>query len=172
VRRFWWVLLIAPLFLNFQARRGDFAGSWELDLKKSVNLPASFKNVESFILEIRQKGDSLTVLANMRGKGADGKVQNVPFPPFIYVMDGKEGYRKDSIRGSERWMSAHWGSDGKSVVMDTRARVIQAGRPPTEFSQHDVWKKVGDSTLDIAITQKTTGSDSVRTERRIYRKLK
>ena len=171
MKRFWWILLITPLFLQGQPRRGDFTGSWELDVKKSVNLPPSFKQVESFVLEITQKGDSLTVIANMTGRGPDGKAQAVPFPPFIYVMDGKETYRKDSIRMSERWMSANWGPEGKSVVMDTRALIKQAGKPAVEFSQHDEWKKVGDSTLDIAITQKTKGTDSVRTERRIYRKI-
>ena len=166
MKRFWWILLITPLFLQFQHSRGNFGGTWVLDLKKSANLPPSFASVESYVIDIKQSGDSLTVVAEMKGNG-----QTVPFPPFIYVMDGKETYRKDSIRMSERWMSANWGPEGKSVVMDTRALIKQAGKPAVEFSQHDEWKKVGDSTLDIAITQKTKGTDSVRTERRIYRKI-
>ncbi|HLF15701.1 MAG TPA: hypothetical protein VI932_12525 [Bacteroidota bacterium] len=167
MKRFWWVLLTAPLFLQFQTSRGSFAGSWELDLKNSVNLPPSFKSVDSYVIDIAQKGDSLTVVATMKGNG-----QTVPFPPFVYSLDGKETYRKDSLRGSERWMSAGWAANGKSVVMDTRVLMKQAGRPAVEMTQHDDWKLVGGTSLDVSITQKMKGTDSVRTERRIFRKLK
>jgi hypothetical protein len=167
MKRFWWILLITPLFLQFQSKHGNFAGTWELDLKKSVNLPPSFKSVDSFILDIALKGDSMTVVANMKGKG-----QTVPFPPYVYVLDGKETYRKDTLRGSERWMKAAWGTDGKSVVMDTRASITPPGKPTQTFSQHDAWTLVGDTLIDITITQKMQGPDSLRSERRFFRKLK
>lgn len=166
MKRIAWIVLIAPLFLQFQHSRGNFGGRWELDLKKSSNLPPSFATVDSYVIDIRQSGDSLTVLAEMKGSG-----QTVPFPPFIYVVDGKETYRRDSLRGSDRWSSARWTAGGSGVAMDSRVSLKAAGRPPMEFTQHDEWKLgAGGSTLDISITQKMKGSDSVRTEHRVFRK--
>ena len=125
MKRAWWILLVAPLFLQFQHNRGNFAGLWELDLKKSANLPPSFTSVDSYVLDIRQSGDSLTVIAEMKGNG-----QTVPFPPYVYVLDGKEAYRRDSLRGSERWSSARWAAGGRSVVMDTRVSLQVPGKLP------------------------------------------
>jgi hypothetical protein len=163
----WWFLLLTPLLFQSQVRRADFGGRWELDLKKSVNLPSSFSTVDAYIIDISGSGDSMTVVATMTGKG-----QTVPFPPFVYVVNGKETYRKDTARGSERWMTAKWGSDGKSVSMDTKVRVTPPGKPPMEFRQHDEWKLADTATINVAITQKMSGTDSVRNERRIFRKLK
>jgi hypothetical protein len=163
----WWVLLAASLMLSFQGKPVNFEGKWSLDLKKSVNLPPQFATVESYVIDIDQSGDSMTVVAVMKGNG-----QTVPFPPFVYVVNGKETYRKDTARGSERWMTAKWGKDGKSVTMDTRVRMAVAGKPPMEFSQHDVWKQADPSTIDVAISQKMSGSDSNRSEQRIFRKQK
>jgi hypothetical protein len=109
----------------------------------------------------------MTVTATMKGNG-----QTVPLPPFVYLLDGKESHRKDTARGSERWMKAAWGKDGKSVVMDTRVSMTQAGRTVMDFSQHDEWKLTGGNVLDVSVTQRMKGSDSVRTERRFFRKLK
>lgn len=166
MKRLWWILVLSPLFLYFQAKHGNFGGSWELDLKKSVNLPAAFKSVDSYVIAIVQKNDSMTVTATMKGNG-----QTVPLPPFVYLLNGKENYRKDSLRGSERWMTAHWGKDGKSVIMDTRVSMKQGDKTVVDFSQHDEWNMTG-TTLDVSITQKMKGTDSVRTERRVFRKLK
>jgi hypothetical protein len=167
----WWVIMVAPLLVQFQGqvqgKRADFEGKWALDLKKSVNLPPQFSKVESYVIDIDQSGDSMTVLATMKGDG-----QTVPFPPFVYVVNGKETYRKDSLRGSERWMTAKWGKDGKSVVMDTRVRMQVPGKPPMEFSQHDEWLYGDTATINVAITQKMSGNDSTRSEKRIFRKQK
>lgn len=161
-------LLAAPALLPArQVVRGDFTGSWTLDLKKSENLPPSFKSVDSYVIDISQKGDSMTVLATMKGNG-----QEVPFPPFVYVMDGKETRRRDSLRGSDRRITSRWGAGGKSVVMDTRVTMKQAGKPPLEFTQHDEWTMTGKETITVDIRQAVKGTDSVRTERRIFRKLR
>ena len=165
MRRIWWILLVAPLFLQFQEKPANFAGTWALDLKKSVNLPPQFSNVESYVIDIAQSGDSMTVLATMKGGG-----QTVPFPPFIYVVDGKETYRKDTLRGSERWNTARWGKDGTSVSMDTKVKLTAPGKPAMEFNQHDEWTRPDGSTINMAITQTMGGVDSTRKEQRIFRK--
>jgi hypothetical protein len=167
MKRIWWVILVTPLFLQFQGKHAEFKGTWALDLKKSVNLPPQFATVESYVIDIAQSGDSMTVVATMKGNG-----QTVPFPPFVYVVNGKETYRKDTLRGSERWMTAKWGKDGKSVMMDTKVKMSAPGKPPMEFSQHDEWKYGDATTINVAITQKMSGVDSTRTEQRIFRKQK
>lgn len=167
MRKAWPLLLIAPSLLAFQAKRADFGGNWQLDMEKSVNLPPTFEGVESYVLDIAQSGDSLTVVATMKGKG-----RTVPFPPYVYVADGRETHRLDSLRGSERWMTARWGRDGASLELDTRVTMKQAGRPALEFTQRDVWKLAPGGTIDVGITQRMKDTDSVRTERRIFRKLK
>ena len=161
------LLVVAPVLASAQGKRADFAGTWALDLKKSVNLPKQFSTVESFVLDIQQAGDTVTVLATMKGSG-----QTVPFPAFVYVMDGKEGHRSDTLRGSERWIKAKWGEDGKSATMDSRVRLTVPGKPPTDMRQHDDWKRLNDSTISISLTQKLGGTDSTRTEQRIFRKRK
>ena len=137
MKRIVWIVLIAPLFLQFQHSRGNFGGTWVLDLKKSANLPPSFASVESYVIDIKQSGDSLTVVAEMKGNG-----QTVPFPPFVYVLDGKgnvparfpprlgDGRRRDG--------------PGRIGCRDGVPRLVEVGRPPGDgFTQHDDWKLAG-----------------------------
>jgi len=167
VKRAAFVLLAVPLLAFFQARRLDVSGNWTLDLEKSVNLPASFAHVDSYSFDVTQSRDTLTVNAGLEGNG-----QTVDFPPFVYVLDGKESYRQDTLRGSERWSTSRWSKDGGSILIDTRIALSPAGRPPVRITQKDVWKMVDSLTLEISTEQKYDGTDSVRNERRIYRKAK
>ncbi len=161
------VLLAAPLLVFFQAGQLNVSGNWTLDLEKSDNLPASFAHVDSYHFDVMQSRDTLTVNAGLKGNG-----QAVEFPPFVYVLDGNESYRQDTLRGSERWSTGRWSKDGRSILIDTRIALSPAGRPPVRITQRDVWKMVDSLTLEISTEQKYDGSDSVRNERRIYRKEK
>ncbi|HLB01173.1 MAG TPA: hypothetical protein VJO14_07280 [Bacteroidota bacterium] len=167
MKRISWIILIAPLLLFFQGRRLDVAGKWDLDLKKSGSLPPSFSKVESYTLNIAQNHDTVTVNTHMKGAG-----QDVDFPPFVYVLNGKETYRKDSLRGSERWSACRWSKDKNRILMDTRILLHPPGRPPAELLQHDVWRLLDPKTLEISTEQRAAGSDSTHTEWRIYRKVK
>jgi len=150
-----------------QGKKLDVVGHWVLDLKKSVNLPASFANVDSYTFNVGRSGDTLTVNAGLTGGG-----QTVEFPPFVYVLDGKETYRQDTLRGSERWSTGRWSKGGDAILVDTRISLAPPGRPAVSIMQHDVWKRVDEKTLEISTEQKYIGTDSVRTERRIYTKAK
>lgn len=163
----WWMLLLTPLLLGFQGGKTNFSGKWELDLKKSVNLPPSFRTVESYVAEIRHEGDSVTLNAAMGGNG-----QNVTFPVFSYALDGKEIYRADSLRGSFRWVTGRTSKDGKRILLDTKALLIRPDGAKVEFTQAEEWKISGTNSMEMAIRQKFPAGDSTRTERRIFRKVK
>ncbi len=159
--------LTVPPFLPSQGKKPDVTGKWDLDLKKSENLPASFRNVDSYTFAVSRSGDTLTVNAGLTGGG-----QTVEFPPFTYVLDGKETYREDTLRGSRRWSTGHWSKDGGSILVDTKIILAPPGRDTVSVMQHEVWKRKDTSTLEITSEQKFIGTDSVRTERRIYTKAK
>lgn len=167
MKKWMWIMVAVPFLLGFQGKKADFSGTWALDIKKSVNLPREFKTVDSMVLNVRQAGDSLVVLATMKGQG-----QTVPFPPFIYLLNGKETHRVDTARKSERWILSRWGKDGTSASMESRAKFTPPGKPVVELKQHDEWKKTDASTLVVTVTQKVGGTDSTHTETRIYRKQK
>jgi len=161
------LLMTVPLLAFSQSKQPDVAGNWKLDLGKSVNLPASFTHVDSYTFDVGISHDTLTVNAGLEGNG-----QTVAFPPFVYVLDGKEVYRKDTLRESERWSTSRWSKDGRNILVDTRIALSPAGRPPVRIMQKDVWTLVDSLTLEIRTEQKFDGTDSVRTERRIYRRAK
>ena len=63
-----WVVLVALIAAPALLSRGnkpDVTGKWELDLKKSENLPASFAHVDSYTFDVVQSGDTLTVNAGL-----------------------------------------------------------------------------------------------------------
>jgi len=167
MKRIPWIIVIAPFLMFSQSGKLDVSGKWELDLKKSINLPASFARVESYTFAVRQLRDTLMVNAGLTGSG-----QTVEFPPFTFVLDGKEIYRQDTLRASERWSTGQWSKAGDSVLIDTRILLTPAGRPLVRITQRDIWRLIDGKTLEISTTQKFPGLDSVRNERRIYRKAK
>jgi hypothetical protein len=167
MKTFAWVVLVAPILVFSQGKKPAVSGRWELDLKKSVNLPASFAGVDSYTFDVSLSHDTLKVDAGLTGSG-----QTVSFPPFVYVLDGRENYREDTLRGSERWSTSRWSKGGDSILIDTRILLSPGGRPPVKITQRDVWKLADRNTLVITTTQKFAATDSVRNERRIFRKKK
>ncbi len=167
MKRAVFLIVTVPMLAFMQSKKPDVTGHWMLDLKKSVNLPASFTYVDSYTFDVAMSHDTLTVNAGLEGNG-----QTVAFPPFVYVLDGKEVYRKDTLRESERWSTGRWSKDGRNILVDTRIALSPAGRPPVGIMQKDVWTLVDPKTLEISTEQKFDGTDSVRTERRIYRRAK
>ncbi len=167
MKRAVFLIVTVPMLAFMQSKNPDVTGHWMLDLKKSVNLPASFTHVDSYTFDVAMSHDTLTVNAGLEGNG-----QTVAFPPFVYVLDGKEVYRKDTLRESERWSTGRWSKDGRNILVDTRIALSPAGRPPVRIMQKDVWTLVDPKTLEISTEQKFDRTDSIRTERRIYRRGK
>lgn len=162
-----WVLAAALVLPGPQGKTVNFSGTWEMDLKKSEGLPPAFGTVESYVAEIRHRGDSLALTASMAGNG-----QKVEFPPFLYVLNGEETYRPDSLRGSFRWITGNYSKDGKKVRLTTRVLMVRPDGAKLEFTQSEEWRFTGGDTMEMTVRQKFRGSDSTRSERRIFRKVK
>ena len=161
------IILVCGSLLGFRqhTQRMDLSGSWKLDAKHSDNLPKSFAMVESFVLNIQQSDDSMSVSTTMTGAG-----QTQTFPPTMYRFDGSEIYRADTARGSQRWIKATWATTGQKIIATQRV-VLRGGPKEIRYTETDVWQKGKRNMLLILVTQKYEGSDSTRTERRYYRRV-
>ena len=134
-------------------------------MKMSKDLPAAFKNVESFSVKVEQAPDSMVVTPGMTGQG-----RTFSLPPFTYKFDGSEVYREDPARSSQRWSKAQWTSTGQKLIITSR--VIQKQNVPEErYTQTDVWQFGKKNTLMVLSTQKYEDKDSSHTERRYYRRV-
>lgn len=161
------MMLCAMSALGFQTQETPFAGKWSLDLQRSVNLPESFKGVESYIITARQTKDSLILLVDMRGAG-----QHVTFPISSYDFRGKETYRNDSLRGTKRWSRSSRSSDGTTLTITSRTEQIGMDKRKQKFKQTDVWKLINQKTLQLDIRQVyTLPKSETRTERRIFHRM-
>jgi hypothetical protein len=162
------IIAVASIVLvGFQMpKRSNFSGSWKLDLKKSKNLPASFKNIEKYIFVVTQSADSLVGVATMVGSG-----QEVTLPPMAYVFNGREEYTEDSLRFVKRWSRAEWATTGTKLIIHKRS--IQGAMGHEQKStQTDVWELKNLSTLLLTVTQKFETGDSTHNEQRVFRKVK
>ena len=164
----WIVILImaGTMMGGFQSsKRVDFSGTWILDLKKSTQLPESFKYVESYSMEVKQTKDSLITTARLKGNG-----QDVKFPLTAYALNGSEVFREDTLRKSKRWFTASWTTTGKKFIVDSR--VEQKGAKQNEqYTQHDVWELINNKTLQISVTQKFPKGKETHSERRVFHRV-
>lgn len=161
------VVILSSVLFGFQsAKRTDFSGMWRLDLKHSVNLPESFKHVDTFTMEVRQTRDSIITLAQMTGNN-----QDVKFPLTSYALNGSEVFREDAIRKSKRWNKCSWMSNGRKLIVN--ARVEQRGGTSIEkYTQRDVWELVDSNTLQISVSQKSPRGAEKHSERRILHRVR
>ena len=162
------VILAVLLFIvgGFQSKRSDFSGSWKLDLEKSVDLPATFKSVEAYSMDVRQTADSMFIVVGMTGGG-----QTMKFPPTKYTFDTSEVYREDTLRGSKRWSKCAWESTGKKMIVTNRVMQKKASGELV-YTEKNVWQLNDLKTMQITVTQSFAQSDSVHSERRIFHLVK
>ncbi|HZY09775.1 MAG TPA: hypothetical protein VFF29_01355 [Bacteroidota bacterium] len=158
-------LLLSATILGFQKQTGKFSGYWKMDLKKSTNLPESFKRVESYVMEVKQSSDSMVVVTEVKGSG-----QRVKLPSTVYKFDGKEIYSGDTLQGFQRWTKCDWISKEQKLVVI--ALVVQRIGPyERRYSQKDVWQIVGKDRLDVSMIMKFENPDSTQREKRVYHRL-
>ena len=157
------ILLIVVLF-GFGERHADFSGKWSMNLRKSKNLPPSFKNVKSYSMDVEQAGDSVVVAIVFEGGG-----QRVELPPTIYAFDGKERYREDTVRLSQRWITSSWTTTGQKLIVTSR--VIQRQGGERRYRQTDIWELTNRNTLRVHVTQEFEGNDSTFSEQRLFHRL-
>jgi len=159
------VILASACFLALSPHHANFSGTWKLNMKKSKNLPASFMNLKSYSMHVQGSDDSMTVVVEFEGSG-----QRVASPPTVYVFDGKERYREDTLRGSRRRIPASWTSTGQKLIVTSRVIQTQGQTKGQErgYTQTDTWALSRRNTLDILVTQKFEGSDSTNSEQWIF----
>ena len=144
----------------------DFTGSWKLDLKESTNLPGSFKQVESYTMDIRQTRDSVIVVIGLKGSG-----QDVKFPVTNYLLDSSEVFREDTLRHSKRWTRSAWASTGKQMIVTSKVQQ-GLGEKKMENDERDEWQIKDKNTFQISVSQKFVRGDSTRIEQRIFHRQK
>jgi hypothetical protein len=168
MKRFTVIIAVACIVLvGFQtSKRTNFSGNWKLDLKKSKNLPASFKNIEKYTFAVTQTTDSLVGVATMAGSG-----QNVTLPPMTYLFNGKEEYTEDSLRFVKRWSRAEWATTGTKLIIHKRTVQGAMGKEQ-KSTQTDVWELKNLTTLLLTVTQKFENGDSTHNEQRVFHKVK
>jgi hypothetical protein len=154
------------LFGLHPGKHTDFSGTWKLDLDKSVHLPASFKYVETYLLEIRQTADSIVTTVHMTGGG-----QVVTFPLTSYALNGSEVYRADEMRRSKRWITCSWGSAGKEFIVNSRVEQ-DTGAVAKKYTQKDVWKLSDPNTLQMSMVQSARKGAARDRELRIFHRVK
>ena len=159
-------LLVLVLFAGAQKPRTRFAGVWSMDIKESRGLPAAFQNVESFTMVVKQHPDSMVVAIQMAGGG-----QNVSFPVTVYRFSGAEVFREDTARSTKRWIKAQWSANGRILTLVNRVELGSAGKRQ-RYTQTDTWQLKGKDLLEMTMKTKYADSDSVRTQVRIYRRVK
>ncbi|MGA2622998.1 MAG: hypothetical protein ABSF91_04015 [Bacteroidota bacterium] len=160
------VLVICLLFMGLQKHSPSLVGKWWLDLKKSENLPSSFKSIDRYEMEIQQVRDSMTVLVELIGSG-----QDVKFPSSVYKFNGPEMFREDSLRGIKRWYKARWVERGKKFSVTTRVEQhsMKGGQ---RFRQTEMWEILDDGTLRVSMTQRFPPRDSTVSQRRYFHRVK
>jgi hypothetical protein len=155
------IILLSLVLLGFGERRADFSGKWSLNLRKSKNLPSSFKNVKSYSMDVEQAGDSIVVAVVFEGGG-----QRIQLPQTIYAFDGKERYREDTVRMSKRWISSGWTTTGQKLIVTSR--VIQRQGGERRYKETDIWELTNRNTLRVHVTQEFEGNDSTYSEQRLF----
>jgi len=166
MRRTFAFALLGFLVLGMQSdstKHANLSGTWVMNIQKSKNLPPSFKNLKSYRMRVEDSGDSMTVYVQFEGMG-----QKVDIPPAVYSFNGKERYREDTARGSKRWTTASWTTNGQKLIVNSR--VIQTQGRERHYAETDVWLLSGRNKLDIEVTQKFEGNDSTNSEQRIFRR--
>ncbi len=152
--------------MGFQSETADFSGKWKLDFQKSRDLPESFRNVDSYVLDISQAGDSMTVNTTVRGDG-----QTISFPTTTYKFNGEEVVREDTLRGSKRWIKASWTTTGQKLIVTSRVEQRRQDGANQKYTETDVWQYGMKHSLLIISTRTYDGSDSTQSERRVYTRM-
>ena len=130
--------IIAPVLIQAQSGKVNFAGNWALNAEKSTQ-PQSGGNQ-------RMGGGNLTVaqetnLLTRTRTGQDGTVRIIK-----YTLDGKESLNTTS-RGESK-STAKWSGDGKTLTIVSRMNFDGNERTTTE-----TWSLIDEKTLSVAITR-------------------
>jgi len=151
--------LIAPVMINAQAGKANFAGSWAANAEKSTPAPqgGGGGRMGGGNFDAAQEANLLSVTRTRTGQ--DGTATTTVTK---YTLDGKESVNTNP-RGESKSV-ATWSTDGKTLTAVTTSTFGERTMTSTE-----VWTLTDPKTLTITATRKNQeGVDQVT--KRVYDK--
>jgi Tol biopolymer transport system component len=141
--------LIAPVMINAQAGKTNFAGEWTLNAEKSTQPPAGQggggMRMGGGNFVATQEANLLTVVRTRTGQ--DGQPTTTTMK---YTLDGKESVNT-SPRGDSKSV-AKWSDDGKTLTIETSRTMDMNGESRTMKST-EVWSLTDPKILTVVTTR-------------------
>ncbi len=142
------LVLIAPVMINAQAGKTNFAGDWTLNAEKSTQPQGGQgggMRMGGGNFVATQEANLLTVVRTRTGQ--DGQPTTTTMK---YTLDGKESINT-SPRGDSK-STATWSSDGKTLTIAT-SRTMDMNGQSTTMKSTEVWTLTDAKILSIASTR-------------------
>ena len=144
--------LIAPVMVNAQAGKTNFAGDWTLNAEKSTQPQGGQGGGGGMRMGggnfvATQEANLLTVVRTRTGQ--DGQPTTITMK---YTLDGKESINT-SPRGDSKSI-AKWSADGKSLTIETTRTMDMNGESRTMKST-EVWSLTDAKTLAVSTTRQS-----------------
>ena len=141
--------LIAPVMVNAQAGKTNFAGDWTFNAEKST-LPGGQgggggMRMGGGNIAVTQEANLLTVARTRTGQ--DGQSTTTTMK---YTLDGKES-ANTSPRGDSKSV-ATWAADGMSLTIET-SRTMEINGESRTMKSTEVWKLTDPKTLTVSSTR-------------------
>jgi dipeptidyl aminopeptidase/acylaminoacyl peptidase len=148
--------LIAPVMINAQAGKTNFAGDWTLNAEKSTQPQGGQGGGGGMRMGggnfvATQEANLLTVVRTRTGQ--DGQPTTTTMK---YTLDGKESINT-SPRGDSKSV-AKWSADGKSLTIETTRTMDMNGESRTMKST-EVWSLTDAKTLSVTATRQGPDGD-------------
>jgi hypothetical protein len=138
--------LIAPIMVNAQAGKANFAGSWAINADKSTQPQGGGgQRMGGGDFVATQDANLLTVTRTRTGQ--DGTATTTVTK---YTLDGKESINT-SPRGDSKSV-ATWSADGKALSIKTSRTMDMNGETRT-INSSEVWSLTDAKTLSIVSTR-------------------
>jgi len=144
------LVFIAPVMINAQAGKTNFAGEWTLNAEKSTQPQggqggggAMRMGGGNFVAT--QEANLLTVVRTRTGQDGQPTTSTMK-----YTLDGKESLNT-SPRGDSKSV-AKWSADGKTITIETSRTMDMNGESRTMKST-EVWALTDAKTLTVAATR-------------------
>jgi dipeptidyl aminopeptidase/acylaminoacyl peptidase len=157
--------LIAPVMINAQAGKANFAGEWTLNAEKSTQPQGGQGGGGGMRMGggnfVATQEANLLIVVRTR-TGQDGQPSTITMK---YTLDGKESVNT-SPRGDSKSV-ATWSPDGKSLTIETTRTMDMNGESRTMKSV-EVWKLTDAKTL--AVTSTRQGPDGDVKSNMVYEK--
>jgi hypothetical protein len=142
--------LVAPVMVNAQAGKANFAGSWALNAAKSTQPPAGGQGGGQRMggggdFTATQEANLLTVSRTRTGQ--DGTANTTVLK---YTLDGKESINTNQ-RGDSK-STAKWSADGKTLTIETSRTMDMNGETRT-IKSSEAWTLTDAKTITVVSTR-------------------